>query len=164
MYSHCLTPTCMTTRRRGTGKKGPHPPADGRARMQCNGVRAILANARPNDNTLALTAARDATRQAGACRSFRLCGCCATGPTTTPGFGTEPSAPWCRPSWHGARLLALIAGWASFTCTTARMRTARSPAPDGPGRRQGLVVLAHVDDVAIDLLMAPTPPGPETCA
>ncbi|MES2413148.1 MAG: amidohydrolase [Pseudomonadota bacterium] len=43
---------------------GPHPIADVLARMQRNGVKAVVSNSRPNDGTKAL-AASDATRKAG---------------------------------------------------------------------------------------------------
>src|SRR5512139_500834 len=43
----------------------PHPIADVLGRMQRSGVRAIVANSRPNDGTKALAAAREATRRAG---------------------------------------------------------------------------------------------------
>ena len=33
------------------GQAGPHSPADVLARMKRNGVRAIVANSRPNDGT-----------------------------------------------------------------------------------------------------------------
>ena len=36
------------------GRSGPHPLSDVLARMQRNGVKAVLANSRPNDNTRAL--------------------------------------------------------------------------------------------------------------
>jgi hypothetical protein len=45
--------------------QAPHPLADVLARMQRSGVRAIVANSRPNDGTQALAAAREATRAAG---------------------------------------------------------------------------------------------------
>ena len=35
------------------GQTGPHPLSDVLARMQRNGVRAVLANSRPNDGTRA---------------------------------------------------------------------------------------------------------------
>ena len=47
------------------GQSGPHPLSDVLARLQRNGVRAVLANSRPNEGTLALAAARDDTRRAG---------------------------------------------------------------------------------------------------
>lgn len=43
----------------------PHPLSDVLARMQRNGVRAIIANSRPNDGTKALAQAREQTRAAG---------------------------------------------------------------------------------------------------
>jgi len=47
------------------GQTGPHPISDVLARMQRNGVRAVLANSRPNDGTRALAEAGAATAQAG---------------------------------------------------------------------------------------------------
>ena len=47
------------------GQAGPHPLRDVLARMQRNGVRAVLANSRPNDGTRALAEAGAATAQAG---------------------------------------------------------------------------------------------------
>lgn len=38
------------------GTAGPHPPADVLVRMQASGVRAIVANSRPNVGSLALAA------------------------------------------------------------------------------------------------------------
>ena len=46
------------------GTAGPHPPADVLARMQASGVRAIVANSRPNAGSLAL-AALPQMREAG---------------------------------------------------------------------------------------------------
>mgnify|MGYP002142010997 CR=1 FL=1 len=46
------------------GTTGPHPPADVLARMQASGVRAIVANSRPNAGSLAL-AALPQMREAG---------------------------------------------------------------------------------------------------
>ena len=42
-----------------------YPIADVLGRMQRSGVRAIIANSRPNDGTKALAAAREPTRRAG---------------------------------------------------------------------------------------------------
>jgi hypothetical protein len=47
-----------------SGTAGPHPPADVLARMQASGVRAIVANSRPNAGSLAL-AALPQMREAG---------------------------------------------------------------------------------------------------
>ncbi|SFU75343.1 Predicted metal-dependent hydrolase, TIM-barrel fold [Polaromonas sp. YR568] len=46
------------------GNSGPHSPADVLARMKRNGVKAIVANSRPNDGTKSLAAMAE-TRQAG---------------------------------------------------------------------------------------------------
>ena len=46
------------------GQAGPHPLSDVLARMQRNGVKAILANSRPNDGTKNLASARE-VREAG---------------------------------------------------------------------------------------------------
>jgi hypothetical protein len=47
------------------GASGPHPPADVLARMQRNGVKAIVSNSRPNDGTQVLAShAADARRPA----------------------------------------------------------------------------------------------------
>ncbi len=46
------------------GKTGPHPPADVLARMKASGVRAIVANSRPNAGSLTL-AGLPQTREAG---------------------------------------------------------------------------------------------------
>ena len=46
------------------GNTGPYPPAEALARMQRNGVKAIIANSRPNAGTQTLAAARE-TREAG---------------------------------------------------------------------------------------------------
>lgn len=45
--------------------EGPHPLPDVLARMQRNGVQAVLANSRPNDGTKALAEAREQTQAAG---------------------------------------------------------------------------------------------------
>jgi hypothetical protein len=46
------------------GSSGPFPPAEALARMQRNGVRAIVGNSRPNEGTRTLAALRE-TREAG---------------------------------------------------------------------------------------------------
>src|SRR5918993_2715011 len=43
----------------------PYPLADVLARLQRSGVRAAIANSRPNDGTKALASARDPSRRAG---------------------------------------------------------------------------------------------------
>ena len=143
----------------------PHPLADVLARMQRNGVRAVLANSRPNAGTRALASAREATRAAGV-----------------------TVVPFVRLY----RDRADYSGWFRDESIVELVNTelARGT-PAGPYRGLGefhlydsanangpvarrlmalaeekqLAVLAHVDDAAIDLLMAHTtgkgdpPPG-----
>jgi len=135
----------------------PHPLPDVLARMQRSGVRAIIANSRPNDGTQALAGAHAQTTAAGV--------------TVVPFI----------------RLYRSRADYASWfddesIYTMVRDELARGT-PAGPYRGLGefhlydsanangpvakklmqlaqerqLVVLAHVDDVAVDLLMAHAP-------
>lgn len=48
-----------------SGQSAPHPIGDVLERMQCNGVRAIIANSRPNMGTRLLADAGDESRKAG---------------------------------------------------------------------------------------------------
>ncbi|MDQ7745918.1 amidohydrolase family protein [Hydrogenophaga pseudoflava] len=135
----------------------PHPLADVLARMQRNGVRAVLANSRPNAGTRALASARDATRAAGVTvvpfvRLYRdradysgwfrdesivelVNSELARGTPAGPYRGLGEFHLYDSANAHGPvarRLMALA-------------------------EEKQLAVLAHVDDVAIDLLMAATP-------
>ena len=109
------------------GSAGPYPPADALARMQRNGVRAIVANSRPNAGTQTLAAARE-TREAGV--------------TVVPFVRLYRNRAdydnWFRDETHlrdgadrtGARHRrpGPTAASASSTCTTAPTPTARWPA------------------------------------
>ncbi len=138
------------------GAEGPHPLPDVLARMQRNGVRAIIANSRPNDGTKSLAQAPE-TRQAGVTvvpfvRLYRnradynswfrddtiydmvqaeLARGTAAGPYR--GIGEFHLYDSANANGHVARKLMTLA------------------------EEKDLAVLAHVDDVAIDLLMANTP-------
>jgi hypothetical protein len=135
----------------------PHPLPDVLGRMQRSGVRAVIANSRPNDGTQALAQARAQTAAAGV--------------TVVPFIRLY-------------RNRADYAGWFDDESiyTMVRDELARGT-PAGPYRGLGefhlydsanangpvarklmrlaeerqLAVLAHVDDVAIDLLMAHAP-------
>lgn len=136
---------------------GPHPLADALGRMQRSGVRAIIANSRPNDGTKALAAARAETQAAGV-----------------------TVVPFVRLY----RNRADYSGWfADPTIVEMVQRELAAGTPAGPYRGLGefhlydsanangpvarqlmqlaqdkeLAVLAHVDDTAIDLLMAHAP-------
>ena len=139
----------------------PHPLADVLARMQRNGVRAVVANSRPNAGTRALAGAREQARAAGVTvvpfvRLYR----------DRADYGN-----WFRDeSIHQLVLAELARGTAAGPYRgLGEFHLYDSANANGPVARQlmalaedkGLVVLAHVDDVAIDLLMAHTRSGAE---
>ncbi len=135
----------------------PYPIADAFARMQRSGVRAIIANSRPNDGTKQLA---DASAQAAA-----------AGVTVVPFVrlyrNRDDYTGWFKDeSIHEMVLKELERG------TTAgpyrglgEFHLYDSTNANGPiaqrlmqlAKQRNLVVLAHVDDAAIDLLMAHAP-------
>ncbi|HSV44632.1 MAG TPA: amidohydrolase family protein [Ramlibacter sp.] len=135
---------------------GPHPLPDVLARIKRNGVRAIVANSRPNDGTKALASA-PATREAGL--------------TVVPFVRLYRNRAdydnWFRDeSIHEMVLAELARGTAAgpyrgigefhlYDSGNANGSVARKLMALAEERQ--LAVLAHVDDVAIDLLMAHTP-------
>ena len=139
------------------GQTGPHPLSDVLARMQRNGVRAVLANSRPNDGTRALADAGAATAQAGV--------------TVLPFVRLYRNRAdydnWFRDDTIYQMVLTELARGtpAGPYRGLGEFHLYDSANANGPVARQlmaladsrGLVVLAHVDDVAIDLLMAHTP-------
>ena len=135
----------------------PHPMADVLARMQRNGVRAVLANSRPNAGTRALASAREATRAAGVTvvpfvRLYR---------------DRADYSNWFRDQSIVAMVQTELARGtpAGPYRGLGEFHLYDSANAQGPVARQlmalaeqqGLAVLAHVDDAAIDLLMAATP-------
>lgn len=139
------------------GHEGPHPPSDVLARMQRNGVQAIVANSRPNDGTLALASAKEARRQAGV-----------------------QVVPFVRLYRNRADYTSWFRDASIYTMVQTELARGTPAGPyrglgefhlynsqDAKGAvaqqlmaladTQGLAVLAHVDDVAIDLLLAATP-------
>lgn len=137
--------------------QGPHPLADVLARMQRAGVRAIVANSRPNDGTKSLAAATDATRAAGVTvvpfvRLYR----------DRADYGS-----WFRdPSIARMVDAELVAGTAAGPYRgLGEFHLYDSANADGPIARElmqlaqarGLVVLAHCDDVAVEKLLAHAP-------
>ena len=139
------------------GQAGPHPLSDVLARMQRNGVRAVLANSRPNDGTRALAEAGAATTQAGL--------------TVVPFVRLYRNRAdydsWFRDDTIYQMVQAELARGtpAGLYRGLGEFHLYDSANANGPVARQlmgladsrGLAVLAHVDDVAIDLLMANTP-------
>ena len=126
-------------------------------RMQKSGVRAVVANSRPNDGTRALAAAREATRRAGV--------------TVVPFVRlyrdrADYSGWHADPTIVDMVLRELAAGTdAGPYRGLGEFHLYDSRNADGPTARRlmklaeerGLVVLAHVDDVAIEKLFAHAP-------
>ncbi len=137
----------------------PHPLADVLARMQGSGVRAVVANSRPNDGTRSLAQARTETQAAGVTvvpfvRLYR---------------NRDDYGSWFKDETIYDMVLAELArGTAAgpyrgigefhlYDSANAAGPVAKKLMALAEARK--LVVLAHVDDAAIDGLMAPTPSG-----
>jgi hypothetical protein len=135
----------------------PHPLADVLGRMQRSGVRAIVANSRPNDGTKSLAAAREATRRAGVTvvpfvRLYR-------NRADYTGWHADPSivemvlrelaAGTDAGPYRGLGEFHLYDSANADGATARRLMQL--------AEQRGLVVLAHVDDVAIDKLLAHAP-------
>ncbi len=136
--------------------QAPHPLPDVLARMQRNGVKAIIANSRPNDGTKAL-ASSPQTRQAGVTvvpfvRLYR------NRADYDNWFRDESIYDMVRAELARGTAAGPFRGLGEFHLYD-------SGNANGPVARKlmalaeekSLAVLAHVDDVAIDLLMAATP-------
>ena len=137
--------------------QAPHPLADVLARMQRSGVKAIVANSRPNDGTKALAGAGKETRAAGV--------------TVIPFVRLYRNRAdydgWFKdPSIHAMVLRELAAGTPAGPYRgLGEFHLYDSANANGPVARQlmqlaqekDLAVLAHVDEAAIDLLMAHAP-------
>lgn len=135
----------------------PHPLEDVLARMQRNGVRAIVANSRPNDGTRALAQARAHTQAAGVTvvpfvrlyrdradynNWFR-----------DPGIAELVQTELARGTPSGP-----YRGLGEFHLyDSANANGPVAQALMALAEQKDLAVLAHVDDVAIDLLMASAP-------
>ncbi|MGE0099871.1 MAG: amidohydrolase [Hydrogenophaga sp.] len=135
----------------------PHPMSDVLDRMKRNGVRAIVANSRPNDGTKALASAREQTRAAGVTvvpfvRLYR---------------NRADYSNWFRdPSIVEMVQAELARGTPAGPYRgLGEFHLYDSANANGPVAKQlmslaeekDLAILAHVDDEAIDLLMANTP-------
>ena len=135
----------------------PYPLADVLARMKRSGVRAIVANSRPNDGTKTLAAANAATRAAGVTvipfvRLYRN--------------RADYDGWFADESIHRMVLSELAAGTAAGPYRgLGEFHLYSSGNADGPvaaklmklARERGLAVLAHCDEVAIEKLMAHAP-------
>jgi hypothetical protein len=136
--------------------QSPHPLPDVLARMQRNGVKAIVANSRPNDGTKALASSAQ-TREAGV--------------TVVPFVRLYRNRAdydnWFRDeSIYDMVQAELARGTAAGPFLgLGEFHLYDSGNANGPvakklmalAEEKNLAVLAHVDDAAIDLLMANTP-------
>jgi hypothetical protein len=143
------------------GRSGPVPPQEAAARFQRNGVRAILSNSRPNEGTHTLAGSPQVR---------------AAGVTVVPFVRLYRNRAdydnWYRDeSIHRMVLDELARGSAAGPFRgIGEFHLYDSANANGPVARQlmqlaeerQLVVLAHVDDTAIDLLMANTPSRAQT--
>jgi hypothetical protein len=135
----------------------PHPLADVLGRMQRSGVRAIVANSRPNDGTLSLASAREATRAAGV--------------TVVPFVRlyrnrADYGGWFADETIHQMVLDQLARGTPAGPFRgLGEFHLYDSANADGPvaaklmklARERGLAVLAHCDEVAVEKLMAHAP-------
>ncbi len=135
----------------------PHPLADVLARMQRSGVRAVLANSRPNDGTRVLAGATVAARNVGV--------------TVVPFVRlyrdrADYNAWFADESIHAMVLRELAAGTPAGPYRgLGEFHLYESRNADGPvaaklmklARERELAVLAHCDEVAIEKLMAHAP-------
>jgi hypothetical protein len=137
------------------GQAGPHPVADVLARMQRNGVRAIVANSRPNDGTklLASTAAANADlRVIPFIRLYR------NRADYDSWFQDESIYTMVQTELARGTAAGAYKGIGEFHLyDSANANGAVAKKLMALADDKGLAVLAHVDDVAIDLLMANTP-------
>lgn len=139
------------------GQSGPHPLADVLSRLQRNGVKAVLANSRPNEGTKALAEAREQTQAAGV--------------TVVPFIRLYRNRAdydnWFRDESIYAMVQSELArGTAAGPYRgIGEFHLYDSANANGPVAKKlmlfaglnQLAVLAHVDEVAIDLLLAPAP-------
>lgn len=135
----------------------PHPLADVLGRMQRSGVRAIVANSRPNDGTLSLASAREATRAAGV--------------TVVPFVRlyrnrADYSGWFADETIHQMVLDQLARGTPAGPFRgLGEFHLYDSANADGPvaaklmklARERGLAVLAHCDEIAVEKLLAHAP-------
>jgi hypothetical protein len=134
-----------------------HPIDDVIARMQRSGVRAVIANSRPNDGTKSLAGAREATAKAGVTvvpfvRLYR-------NRADYTGWPHDPSIVEMV-------MRELAAGTAAGPYRgLGEFHLYDSANADGPtakrlmqlAQERNLVVLAHVDEVAVEKLFAHAP-------
>ena len=136
------------------GQTGPHPVSDVLARIKRNGVKAVVANSRPNDGTKAL-AAEPSKGDLAVVPFIRLY---RTRADYDNWFRDETIYDMVQTEFTRGTAAGPYKGIGEFHLYD-------SANANGPiakklmafAEDKGLAILAHVDDVAIDLLMANTP-------
>jgi hypothetical protein len=137
--------------------QGPYPLPDVLARMQRNGVQAIIANSRPNDGTKALAEAREQTRAAGVTvvpfiRLYR------SRADYTNWFRDESIYALVQQEYARGTAAGPYRGLGEFHLyDSANANGAVAKKLMQFAQKKGLAVLAHVDDVAVDLLLGHAP-------
>ena len=141
------------------GQTGPHPVADVLARIKRNGVKGALANSRPNDGSKALVAAARGSADLTVVPFIRLY------------RNRADYDSWFRDESIYEMVVAEHARGAAVAPSRIAFRgigefhlydSANANQPVAKklmvfAEEKNLAVLAHVDDAAIDLLMANTP-------
>ena len=141
------------------GQTGPHPVADVLARIKRNGVKGALANSRPNDGSKALVAAARGSTDLTVVPFIRLY------------RNRADYDSWFRDESIYEMVVAEHARGAAVAASRVEFRgigefhlydSANASQPVAKklmvfAEEKNLAVLAHVDDAAIDLLMANTP-------
>jgi hypothetical protein len=141
------------------GQTGPHPVADVLARIKRNGVKGALANSRPNDGSKALVAAARGSADLTVVPFIRLY------------RNRADYDSWFRDESIYDMVVAEHARGATVAASRVEFRgigefhlydSANASQPVAKklmvfAEEKNLAVLAHVDDAAIDLLMANTP-------
>jgi hypothetical protein len=136
------------------GQVGPHPPSDVLTRINRNGVKAIVANSRPNDGTknLAAVAAKSQLQVVPFIRLYR------NRADYDSWFNDESIFDMVQAEFARGTAAGPHRGIGEFHLYNSA--NANGPVAKKLMRfaeENNLAVLAHVDDVAIDLLMANTP-------
>ena len=144
------------------GAEGPHPMADVLERLRRNGVQGALANSRPNDGSkaLAVEPSRGGLQVVPFIRLYRNRADYSSwfaDPTIYDMVLAEYSKGAGQGAGQGAAFLPFkgIGEFHLYDSNNANGATARKLMVFA--EEKNLAVLAHVDDVAIELLMANTP-------
>ena len=150
--ARCSTPICTTTTRRRALSDRRRA-----GRMQRSGVRAIDREQPARTTARRRSPPRASRRAAPASPSCRSCACTATAPTTAAGTPIRHRRDGAARARRGTEA-GPYRGLGEFHLyDSANADGADRAAADAAGEERGLVVLAHVDDAAIDKLFAHAP-------